>query len=90
MKKVIFIKLRFKLNKMVFGFEFNSPILIYYVGGFKTRKKTMSKLEEISRGHCKKDSLAIGTIYFLDDEKFEVVKKYKIKLEDGDITMEED
>jgi len=68
---------------MVFGFEFKSPNLIYYAGGFKTRKEIKPKLEEISRGHCEENSLAIGTIYCLDDEKFEVLEKYKIELKNG-------
>ena len=64
---------------MVFGFEFNSPILIYYAGGFEDIEKTRSKLEEISRGHCEENSLATETIYCLDDEKFDVLEKYEIE-----------
>jgi len=68
---------------MVFGFEFNSPILIYYAGGFEDIEKTRSKLEEISRGHCEEGSLATETIYCLDDEKFDVLERYEIELKNG-------
>ena len=73
---------------MVFGFEFKSPNLIYYESGSKTKEEAKSKLEEISRGHCEEDSLAIGTVYCLDDGEFDMLEKYEIELKDGEIILE--
>ena len=72
---------------MAFGFEFKLPNFIYYESGSKTEEEAKSKLEEISKSHCKEDSLAIGTVYCLKDGRFNTLEKYEIKLEDGERIM---
>lgn len=75
---------------MTFGFEFKLPELIYYVMGYETEKETKSNLEKISISHCGTNDMAIGTIYFYDSgiKKRSVLKRYEIRLVNGNLVME--
>ena len=64
---------------MAFGFEFKLPNFIYYESGSKIEEEAKSKLEEISKIYCKKDNLAIGTVYCLKGGKFDKLEKYKVE-----------
>lgn len=78
---------------MTYSFEFYSSKWIYYEGGSETKKKAMSKLEEISRAHCKIENPAIGKIFEIilpvknKDCKIKLLEEYNISNRNGEIIL---
>jgi len=72
---------------MVHSFEFSMDGFLYYQGGCETREEARSKLEKISKSHCKYDNLAVGKIFKAESGEFSVLEKYEISLRNEKLIM---
>lgn len=70
---------------MKYRFSFRVLDISYGVGGFETKEKAISGLEQASEIFCKERNLAEGMIFEIGNEN--PIREYKIRLINRELDM---
>ena len=75
---------------MIYNFHFEiMGKIIYFNSGFESFNQAKSKLEEISKTHCREENSAFGRISEISDGKNKTRAEYKISMKEGKIILKE-